>query len=279
MCAKVLVPSSDQTEVGSLARIERLERRIGMGGAEAPVSTPAPVTQAAPARPATAPSAPAPSDKTEPIKTVAPATAAAPAPRVAPAQIGAVTATQVRDAWSEILSKVNKQSKSAWMVAFSLTVVDFADEILTLKFLSQNDLDAFKNASGASDILRKAIAEVLGIQVKFKAQIEASTPVASAPAASTPAPAVSQAPGVSQAQAAQAKTAPINIVHTEAPDDYEPEPEDDEPVVQVEAPKAVEPAEPAKSRNGMVDESARYGESLLREMLGAEPIADKNAGK
>jgi DNA polymerase-3 subunit gamma/tau len=270
MCAKVLVPSSDQTEVGSLARIERLERRIGMSGGEAPVSTPAPVSQATPARPATAPVAPAVSEKTEPIKTVAPA-AAAPAPRVTTAQIGAVTATQVRDAWSEILSKVNKQSKSAWMVAFSLTVVDFADEILTLKFLSQNDLDAFKNASGASDILRKAIAEVLGIQVKFKAQIEAS-----APAASTPAPAVSPTPEVSPAPAAQAKTAPINIVHTEAPDDYEPEPDDDEPVVQVEAPKA---AEPAKSRNGMVDESARYGESLLREMLGAEPIADKNAGK
>ena len=48
-----------------------------------------------------------------------------------------------------------------------------------------------------------------------------------------------------------------------------------------EAPKAEAPrAEaPAKSRNGMVDESARYGESLLREMLGAEPIIDKNAGK
>jgi hypothetical protein len=29
----------------------------------------------------------------------------------------------------------------------------------------------------------------------------------------------------------------------------------------------------------MVDESARYGESLLREVLGAEPIIDKNAGK
>ncbi|MEY4971122.1 MAG: hypothetical protein RLZZ404_48, partial [Actinomycetota bacterium] len=35
MCAKVLVPSSDQTEVGSLARIERLERRIGVGSGDA----------------------------------------------------------------------------------------------------------------------------------------------------------------------------------------------------------------------------------------------------
>jgi DNA polymerase-3 subunit gamma/tau len=265
MCAKVLVPSSDQSEVGSLARIERLERRIGMGGGDtAPAAAPsAPVATPAPA------AAPAP------VKT-APAPAATPAPAPASsATVGSVSASQVRDAWSEILSKVNKQSKSAWMVAFSLTVVDFADEILTLKFLSQNDLDAFKNASGASDILRKAIFDVLGIQVKFKAQIDASVPT----------PPVTPAPPVA---ASQPKTSPSPIVHTEAPDDYEDEPEDDEPAFQIEPPKAVaDPVEPkaaedkvpAKSRNGMVDESARYGESLLREMLGAEPIVDKNAGK
>jgi DNA polymerase-3 subunit gamma/tau len=300
MCAKVLVPSSDQTEVGSLARIERLERRIGMGGgdsapaataaASVPAQTPAQTQAQAPARasapvtePVAAPVAAAVNRVSAPAVSTAPSpatTPAAEAPRAA-ASIGAVTVSQVRDAWSDVLSKVNKQSKSAWMVAFSLTVVDFADEILTLKFLSQNDLDAFKNASGASDILRKAIVEVLGVQVKFKAQIE------------TAAPAAPEAP-VAPAAAAP-KTSPIAIVHTESPDDYEPEPEDDEPVVQVEPPKrAAEPAEsaapaapaapkaesaPAKSRNGMVDESARYGESLLREMLGAEPIIDKNAGK
>jgi DNA polymerase-3 subunit gamma/tau len=276
MCAKVLVPSSDQTEVGSLARIERLERRIGMGGGDAAPAA-APSAQVAAPVVATAPAAAPVTAAQEPVKT-APVPAAATAPAPAPsASVGSVSASQVRDAWSEILSKVNKQSKSAWMVAFSLTVVDFSDEILTLKFLSQNDLDAFKNASGASDILRKAIFDVLGIQVKFKAQIDASVPTPPV----TPAPAVA---------ASQPKTSPIAIVHTEAPDDYEDEPEDDEPVVQIEAPKAAEPAAPvepkaaeakapAKSRNGMVDESARYGESLLREMLGAEPIVDKNAGK
>ena len=46
-----------------------------------------------------------------------------------------------------------------------------------------------------------------------------------------------------------------------------------------QASEAVKPAEPeAKSRNGMVDEEARYGESLLREMLGAEPLQDPKAG-
>jgi DNA polymerase III subunit gamma/tau len=138
MCAKVLVPSSDQTEVGSLARIERLERRIGMGAAEAaPVASTSTVSAA--------PRAAAP--VTAPVSTL-PQTSPAAAP------LGAVTVNQVRDAWSDVLSKVNKQSKSAWMVAFSLTVVDFADEILTLKFLSQNDLDAFKNASGARRFLK-----------------------------------------------------------------------------------------------------------------------------
>ena len=267
MCAKVLVPSSDQTEVGSLARIERLERRIGMGGGDStPAAVAAPAPAAAPvAAPAPAQAAPA-SKPAATSAAAAPAPVSAPAPTSAPAAaVGAVSAGQVRDAWSEILSKVNKQSKSAWMVAFSLTVVDFADEILTLKFLSQNDLDAFKNASGASDILRKAIFEVLGIQVKFKAQIDASIPT----------PPVAPAPA---AAASQPKTSPIAIVHTEAPDDYEDEPEDDEPAFQIEPPKPVAEA-PAKSRNGMVDESARYGESLLREMLGAEPIIDKNAGK
>ncbi|MEN9962022.1 MAG: hypothetical protein RIS66_435 [Actinomycetota bacterium] len=269
MCAKVLVPSSDQTEVGSLARIERLERRIGMGGGDAaPVAAATPAAAHA-AAPTSAPAAPA--SKPASIPAAAPAPVSAPAPTSAPsAAVGAVSAGQVRDAWSEILSKVNKQSKSAWMVAFSLTVVDFADEILTLKFLSQNDLDAFKNASGASDILRKAIFEVLGIQVKFKAQIDASIPT----------PPVAPAPAVATSQP---KTSPIAIVHTEAPDDYEQEPEYDEPAFQIEPPKPVVEAQkveaPAKSRNGMVDESARYGESLLREMLGAEPIIDKNAGK
>jgi DNA polymerase-3 subunit gamma/tau len=59
------------------------------------------------------------------------------------------------------------------------------------------------------------------------------------------------------------------------------------PVIQKEAEseeksKIAEPSKPAepeaKSRNGMVDEEARYGESLLREMLGAEPLQDPKAG-
>ena len=238
MVAKVLVPSSDETEIGSLARIERLERRIGVAGSgDAPaapvvVETAASAAAAAPAAPATKVPAPAAPVAAAPITPVATPTAGA-----------AVSTAQLRDAWPNILSAVNKASKPVWMIAFSLTVVDFSGDVLTLKFLNQKDLDSFKNSAGSSEVLRKAIFDSLGVQVKFKAQVDA--PVEPA-----------------------AVTTPIAVVAPAKP----------EPTLEPIAVAQPAPAEPeVKSRNSnMVDESARYGESLLREMLGAEPIADKN---
>jgi DNA polymerase-3 subunit gamma/tau len=235
MCAKVLVPSSDKTEVGSLARIERLERRVGVvQNAEA-----APV-QAAPVQ---APLVKAPSAPAQPVAPVAAKPAAAapvakPATQTAPSTNGVSTQAMIA-AWPEILSQVKAESKSAWVVAFTLTVMDLSGDVLTLKFLSQKDLDGFKADSRSTDALRKAIFAVLGLQVKFKPHVEESS-------------------GEVVAEAAADAHPPTTAI----------------PVV-----KAEEPASPkAKSRNGMVNEDARYGESLLREMLGAEPMQDPKAG-
>jgi hypothetical protein len=60
-------------------------------------------------------------------------------------------------AWAEIIGQVKKESRAAWMVAFTLTVMDLTDDVLTLKFLSQKDLDSFKSDSRSTDALRKAI--------------------------------------------------------------------------------------------------------------------------
>jgi DNA polymerase-3 subunit gamma/tau len=77
MAARILVPSSDETDRGALARVERLERRIGVEGA-APVpprgdSRDAPAAPERPAAPAENPRAAAPSQP-------APAAPAAAAP-------------------------------------------------------------------------------------------------------------------------------------------------------------------------------------------------------
>ena len=232
MCAKVLVPSSNQTEVGSLARLDRLERRIGVGGSQ--VATPAaPVIE----KPAAAPvssSKPAAAPTADKVSQVS-----------APAGIGGITFTQFRNSWPDILSLVNKKSKAAWMVAFALSVIDYSDDVLTLKFLSQKDLDSFKNSGDASEVLRSAIMEVFGVQVKFKAHIESKAE-----------------------EAAPEKVEPKNAAPAKA-----------EPAAPVASPPTTPIAvfEETKSRNSsMIDDEARYGESLLREVLGAEPITDKN---
>jgi DNA polymerase-3 subunit gamma/tau len=230
MCAKVLVPSSDKTEVGSLARIERLERRMGVAqGPDAAAVQSAPVkvapAQAQPLAPVSA-------------KIAATAPVSKPAAQTPPSASGVSTQAMIA-AWPEILSQVKAESKSAWVVAFTLTVMDLTGDVLTLKFLSHKDLDGFKADSRSTDALRKAIFAVLGLAVKFKPHVEEST----------------------------------GEVLSEAAADAHP------PTTAIPFVKAEEPAAPeAKSRNGMVNEEARYGESLLREMLGAEPMQDPKAG-
>ncbi|MFM2384914.1 MAG: hypothetical protein RL166_788 [Actinomycetota bacterium] len=226
MCAKILVPAANATEVGSLARIERLERRIGIGGAVSTQTSSIPVTA-----PVSAPVA-------DPV--VTPVSEAAPTTPITVVPAG-VTITQLRTSWPRILDMVAKKSKKAYMVAYTIDVMAIEGDVLTLRFASNYDLESFKNEAGAPDVLRKAIENELGIVVKFKPFMD---PKASEPAAPAVAPA---------AAVAAAVVAPI--VEESEPKD-EPEPE-----------------VPA-SRNASVDEDARYGESLLREILGAEPLDD-----
>jgi DNA polymerase-3 subunit gamma/tau len=232
MIARVLVPAADTSEVGSLARIERLERRIGLpSDGAAPV---APATKAAPA-----------AAKAESAK---PATAPAAAAPAAAVRIPELTTEAFRDSWQAILSRVEKASKSAWIVAYTLKVVEFAEGVLTLRFMSQSDLETFKTSGQAPDVLRKAITDELGVTVKFKPQVEA--PVAEAPAAAA-------APVVA-APVAEVPTTPI--------------------AVQAEPAAEAKPAKATKSRKADVPDAERYGESILRE-FGAKPLDDPSGGR
>jgi DNA polymerase-3 subunit gamma/tau len=69
-----------------------------------------------------------------------------------------------------------------------------------------------------------------------------------------------------QPKAEPANTAPVAVAAAVAAPAVVAEPEE------AEAP--TEPEATAESRNANVDEDARYGESLLREILGAEPLDD-----
>ncbi|HEY4269240.1 MAG TPA: DNA polymerase III subunit gamma and tau, partial [Galbitalea sp.] len=174
MIARILVPASDETDRGALARVERLERRIGVDGADAaaaPVAAPraapavapvAPAPVAAPAAPAPAAAAPAP-----------PAAAEAPAE---PAEPTIVTLDQLRYSWPQILEVVQKARRNAWMVVYTSQARALDGDILTVTFPNETDVANFKQPMGAgegvSEYLRRAILEVLGIRVKFIARVE-----------------------------------------------------------------------------------------------------------
>jgi DNA polymerase-3 subunit gamma/tau len=81
MVARMLVPEADDTQRGALARVERLERRVGVGDAGGHQAGPAELPAAAPASvaPAAAPSRPATTGPTTVAPTSAAPTTAVPA--------------------------------------------------------------------------------------------------------------------------------------------------------------------------------------------------------
>jgi DNA polymerase-3 subunit gamma/tau len=293
MIARVLVPAADTSEVGSLARIERLERRIGLSSDGAAPAAPA--TKAAPAaakvepaKPATAPAAAAPA---------APAASVAPAAAVS---IPELTTEAFRDSWQAILSRVEKASKSAWIVAYTLKVVEFAEGVLTLRFMSQSDLETFKTSGQAPDVLRKAINDELGITVKFKPLVEAPEATPAAAPAAEPLAAAPTTPIAIQAEpevetASDTVSDTISVSEplvTDGITDVATDVTDASPAsetltdaltdVSGDAPAEpaadAKPAKATKSRKADVPDAERYGESILRE-FGAKPLDDPSGGR
>ena len=240
LCARVLAPVSQR----SIASIHQEPVAAVAATAAATVKTPvapAKTTISAPAAPAT----PATPDKKEAkpaaTKPVAPAEEESPEPEaksvitapkqpVVPAQD--ITTATVKSAWPMILETLAKQSRSAWAVAFTTKVIDFKDEVLTLLFQSQNDVDAFKSSQGAAEVLRQVIREQLGVVVKYRAKV-AEAPV---------------------------KPETKNTVEPTAPEEFTTEEELEAQDTPVEVIQASEP------------EAEQAGEFVLREVLGAKPI-------
>ncbi|MGH1547719.1 DNA polymerase III subunit gamma and tau [Leifsonia poae] len=245
MIARVLVPSSDESERGALARVERLERRVGVSdavsadaarGSEAAATpargaapAPAPTVSAPAAAPAPrvsapvteAPAAPAAPEASVAAETAAPEPASAdvpattaPAAAAAPAPVGPVTTQQVKDSWPQILEAVQRAKRSAWMVVFTAQVRALNGDVLTLSFPSDNDVQSFRQpdvggALGVSEYLRQAIVDVLGIRVKFIARADSASGSGGSPRPSAGAPAAPAAetwPGSDPADAPSAPT-------------------------------------------------------------------------
>lgn len=336
MVARILVPASDDTERGALARVERLERRIGVeGGASAP---------SAPSARAAAPAPAAPTPEPAPVGSApaaaAPAPSLEPAPAARPVPGAPVTFQQVKDSWPEILEVVEKLKRNAWMVVFTAKPLELRDgNVLVLSFPSQKDVDALKQRTapgeGVGDYLKRAFIQVLGFEPSFIARVDVvksdavrsdatgGTPTTAAPAApSAPAAPTRAAVPASDDPTPADRTPVATAPAANAPTDDEPPlpTDDDAPPAEPEPPQVdaggwavaaipvTEPVEPpaARGRKPAASDTAtpqtppvtgpaareaspsprkvepttpaaskRYGESVVRELLGASFIEEQ----
>lgn len=255
MAARLLVPAAGDQELGTLARVERLERRIGVAGATSDASAQpvaaaavaaAPATAVPAAAPAAAPAASAPV-AAEPAPTPA-ADVAATAPE--PVAVGTVSVEQLRDAWDEVLTHLGETSRPAWLLVSQAEVLELDGDILRMGFRNQGDHDAFPakpgGATSPAEHLRASIEHVLGMSVKYRRNLigppegtrpraraaqgsaddgdaEPASPAstvaepAAAPEPQRPAPAQASAPAPQPQASAPAPQAPTSQPRSSAP--------------------------------------------------------------
>ncbi|MCZ4500663.1 MAG: polymerase subunit gamma and tau, partial [Marmoricola sp.] len=196
ICARVLLPGADDSTDGLSARLDRMERRLEMGGttpAPRPVrEPPAPV---APATPVAAPEPVAPPEPVVPATPVAPPEPVAPAAPVAPpepvvpapvmpptpVEPPAATPTSsglgladARRVWPDILDKVKESRRFTWiLLSQNAQVVGLDGGILTVGFKTAGARDSF-SGGGSEEILRQAALDVIGADWRVEAIIDPS---------------------------------------------------------------------------------------------------------
>ena len=174
ICAQVLLPAAATGDAGLLARLERLERRLGSGEAphrpeqrESPPVRPAAAAAqaerpepAAPASRPTRPAAPTP-------RPARPEPSAGAPPRPA-AAASAADAGSIRERWPEILDAVGRRSRVAWVQLNSATAESLQDGVLTLRFAQAGAATGF-TARGSDQDLVQVLGQMLGISPKIRA--------------------------------------------------------------------------------------------------------------
>ncbi|GAB3038777.1 hypothetical protein GCM10027052_17980 [Parafrigoribacterium mesophilum] len=307
LIARVLLPSSDDTERGTLVRLERLERRIGVADAGTP-SVPAP----------RAPSVAAPSSGSTTVPVAVPTDVPAVVPAAEPpVPAGPITLQQVKDAWPQVLKVVEEAKRTAWMVLATARPRELRDNnVLVLTFPSQKDVDGLKERSapgqGIGDYLKDATFQVLGIRPALLAKVDpkpvgspaSGRPVNTRPEDSGQPPEPTEPdiePAPPEADGTSWYTAPVPEFDNSAPDSSAPDssaPDGSAPggtpsvaarpkpakAAPVKSDPKVSPTAPAATVAAKVEKAAastglqprqRYGESVVREILGASFIEEQ----
>jgi DNA polymerase-3 subunit gamma/tau len=161
ICGRILLPISDATESGLLARIERLERVENIA--------PMPTSK-------TAPSA-------EPVKASKPIVQeegkkVAPIPAEQPTEKKATVSTMdiagLRRLWPDVIENVKKRRRLTWsLLSASAHILGVDDKNITVGIANAGARDSFVR-SESDEILRQAFIEVVGLDRKIEVVVDPS---------------------------------------------------------------------------------------------------------
>ena len=214
MCARILVPGADDSVVGLQARLERLEKRLSLdGGAPPAPTTPAPAREPrvrAEESPVGAEESPVGAESSPPVEPQ-PAPRSEPQPpepepatpepqpvtpepqpvtpepqQVTPQRaVGAMSASDVRRLWPEVLTKVQAVRRFAWVIlSQNSQVVGVEGETLTIGLPNAGARDSFEK-NKVAEPLGQALAQVVGGTWRIETVIDVTSGARDEPASGT----------------------------------------------------------------------------------------------
>jgi DNA polymerase-3 subunit gamma/tau len=158
ICGRILLPVSDATESGLLARIERLER----------VENIAPMPTAAPMVEAVKPSKVLPKADTKEALPVA--------AEVIPQKVSVSTMdiAGLRRIWPDVIENVKKRRRLTWsLLSASAQILGVDETNITIGIVNAGARDSFVR-SESDEILRQAFIEVVGLDRKIDCVVDPS---------------------------------------------------------------------------------------------------------
>jgi len=283
MCARVLLPGADADDRGVHARLDRLERRIGIAEVTSPVRSEPPTPRSEPVdvrpEPVEGPSVeqastssagrsphpepvdvqPEPADvRPEPVEGRAegPSTSAVLSSSKGSAPISPqLTVTDVRRLWPEVLEEVKGKRRFTWiLLSQNAQVAELRNDTLLLAMSNAGARDSFARG-GSEDVLREAMVVVMGADFAVETMVDPGA-AASAGAPRTP-PADEQPHDPTRPKPDSSRTRAANGVRMDPPED----------------PDAV-----ASRDDSDLEEDAESHAELLARHLGAEIIAEEDHG-
>ena len=291
MCARVLLPGADTDDRGVHARLDRLERRIGIAEVTSPVRSEPPTPRSEPVdvrpEPVEGPSVEQASTSSagrsphpEPVDVQPDPAEVRPEPvegRAEGASTSAVlgsskgavlssskgsapispqlTVTDVRRLWPEVLEEVKGKRRFTWiLLSQNAQVAELRNDTLLLAMSNAGARDSFARG-GSEDVLREAMVVVMGADFAVETMVDPGA-AASAGAPRTP-PADEQPHDPTRPKPDSSRTRAANGVRMDPPED----------------PDAV-----ASRDDSDLEEDAESHAELLARHLGAEIIAEEDHG-